>query len=448
MKKKIKISTAIPASMSGFLSTENPHLTTATLRVFHSGETGDGRLFTKKFSDKIAATIGGTPVVARYDKETDDFEGHAASQSVFGFVPEQPALHTEIDSDGNSWLITEVKLFTERHDVGSIAKKIVGRSQSLELDPASIDVKFIYDEEEEFDKIEFHDGNLIGLSVLGLDQQPAFEGSGFFTETIKADKIEELIAKYNTIPTSIVMETGGESMNKELKDEVFVDDQSETKEDIAQATEERKPELDPLAEDIKPAGKTVIEASEETGAEPQTLSEEDNGGTEETIQTIAETEPEPVVETKVVEEPVIETTKDPETVPGNEGEGDDFESEEQPTKEGRVEPETEKDTANATALNSEERTELENYRRADKIGIIGTYSEYLSQDELQEFIDNVDAFGKEQLDKELSFKSMQALRNKTENKPTFAFNLPSATKSDKASDPVTDAIQNYKRGGQ
>lgn len=447
MKKKIKISTAIPASMSGFQEVENSHLTTATLRVFHSGLTGDGRLFTKKFAAKIAATIGGTPVVAKYDEENDDFEGHANSQSVFGFVPEKPIIRTEIDSDGNSWLFTEVKLFTERHDVGSIARKIVGRAQSLELDPDSIDVKFMYDEEGEFDKIEFHDGNLIGLSVLGYNQAPAFKGSGFFTETIQADKIEELIAKYNNIPTSIVMETGGKSM----KDFENVDDQNVAKDDIKQAITQ-EPQYDPVLEPT--VEEEILEDPVVEEEVPEVLAVEPEAETsneEDAAEPIVQDEPvieDPVDEPEaVVEEPVVE---EPEAVtPEDEGEGDAFESEteaESSTEEIGVEPQAEEIPTDTPTFSDADREELESYRRADKIGIIGSYAEYLSEDELKEFETNVDAFSKEELDRELSFKAMQLLRNKTENKPTFAFNVPTKN-TNKASDPIADAIKNY-RGEQ
>ena len=425
MKKKISISTAIPAHMSGFSETENPHLTTASLKVFHSGLTQDGRFFTKKFADKIAATIGGTPVVAKYDMEELDFIGHAYEQSVFGFVPEDPKITTEEDENGNSWLITDVKLFTERHDVGKIARKIVGHAQSLELDPDSIDVEFIEDEDGEFERIEFHDGDLIGLSVLGVYQEPAFEGSGFFTKTLQVDKVEELIAKYNAIPTSIVMETGGESMNKEiifegkgfkifrLEGKIIVEDTDGTENDITAA----------LSVEVKE------EAVEEDAADEETPAEE-----EATVEDVVKEEPE---EDEAVEEVKEEPVEEGDGAEDAEEEGDKPE----PAKEEPgLEPEAAEAAANATALNNAEREELENYRRADKLNIIESYSEYISEEDLTEFKTNVDAFSKEELDKELSYSAMQTLRGKKETKPTFAFNLKASASKDK--DPVADLIKN------
>ena len=434
MKKKISISTAIPAHMSGFSKTENPHLTTATLKVFHSGLTQDGRYFTKKFADKIAATIGGTPVVAKYDMEELDFIGHAHEQSVFGFVPENPIIGSEEDENGNSWLVTDVKLFTERHDVGKIARKIVGHSQSLELDPDSIKVEFVEDEEGEFERIDFHDGDLIGLSVLGIQQEPAFEGSGFFTKTLQVDKVEELIAKYNAIPTSIVMETGGESMTKEIifegkgfkifrtEGKIIVEDTDGTENDITAALSVEPEEAEETVEEE--------EVKEETPEAEEELNVED-----------VVKEPEVKEEVPTVDNTIIEELEDP-VIKGDEAEDAEGQGEEpEPVKEeSGLEPEAAKAAADATALNQAEREELENYRRNDKLATIDSYSEYISEEDLEEFKINVDAFAKEELDKELSFSAMQTLRGKKETKPTFAFNLKA--KEGKGSDPVADAIRN------
>ena len=217
MNIKNKFSTSIPASLSNFK--EEGQLTRATLKVFHKGLTEDGRYFTKSFADKLAATIGGTPVVAKYNSDTDDFEGHAEEQSVFGFVPEAAEIKFETDSTGREWLLTDVRLFTKREDVGSIARKIIGKAQSLELDPENLKYDVIFNDEGDT-QINFLDGDLIGLSVLGSLEAPAFSGSGFFKaledEEFEESYIEKLIAKYNSISKEVVIEDGGESVDKRI----------------------------------------------------------------------------------------------------------------------------------------------------------------------------------------------------------------------------------------
>lgn len=447
-RKQIKISTAIPAELSGFVIKGNSHLSSAKLKVFHTGMTSDGRTFTKKFADKIAATIGGTPIVARYDEEKDDFKGHHHSQSVFGFVPEVPVIGFESDGDGNTWLVTDVRLFTERHDVGRIAKKIIGQPQSLELDPESVRVDFIYGDDDELERMDFQDGDLIGLSVLGLDQSPAFTGSGFFSKAPEADELKQLIAKYNTIPKEVVIETGGELMDKEM---IFETDGFEIyREDNRIFVNNVKDgALDDITDAVTPV---IIPATEiediatENPVDPvDPIDEEAAEEEEEDLPEALSEDAEPEVIEDPVEEPEEEAVTEDEATdaqdPTDEGDGDEFESEEETQEpvELDLEPETEESASDTSALSKEERNELENYRRNDKINIINGYSEYLSEAQLQEFKTKVDEFDIDNLEKELSFVSMQSLKNKTNTKPSFSFDRSSARETDS----LTDAFSKY-----
>ena len=63
-----------------------------------------------------------------------------------------------------------------------MAKKIVGKSHSLELNPADTKYKVNKDSKGNFIDLEFTEGSLLGLSVLGDDEKPAFSGSEFFKE--------------------------------------------------------------------------------------------------------------------------------------------------------------------------------------------------------------------------------------------------------------------------
>lgn len=88
-------------------------------------------------------------------------------------------------------------LYTERPDtVGEIAKKIVGHSQSLELDPRTVKYIVNYDERKHFKNIEFTAGTFVGVSVLGDDQEPAFTGSAFFESNEQFNKKMEILRNY------------------------------------------------------------------------------------------------------------------------------------------------------------------------------------------------------------------------------------------------------------
>lgn len=176
----------IPATLTAFSSeeeAENKRFTRCKLKVFYVGMTADKRLFTESFSADALKTLPLCPVVAYYDKEKEDFVGHATEQQILGVVdPTVEPTFEKDENDGNTWAVCDVVLYTERPDqVGEIAKKVVGKSQSLELNPATLKYKINYDEKKHFKNLEFTAGEIIGLSVLGDDQKPAFTGSAFFS---------------------------------------------------------------------------------------------------------------------------------------------------------------------------------------------------------------------------------------------------------------------------
>lgn len=178
-----KIPSNVPVFIQDVKSQENGRYSTAKLKVFYQGETADHRLFTKKFSDKVIETLPSTPVVGFYSEEGDDFIGHNTIQYVYGHVPETASIeYVKDEESGNTFVITDVILYTERKDnIGEVARKIVGKQHSLELDPDTLEYKVNRDKNGRFLNIEFLSGQFIGLSVLGDNETPAFTGSCFFT---------------------------------------------------------------------------------------------------------------------------------------------------------------------------------------------------------------------------------------------------------------------------
>lgn len=426
-KNKIKISTAIPASLSEFEMSEstNSHLTSATLKVFHTGKTVDNRVITQSLANKIKETIGGTPIVARYDEEAEDFQGHYYSQSVFGFVPENPDVRIEKDHYGNEWLITNVKLFTEREDVGRIAKKIIGQAQSLELNPETIEYNLRYEEGSEQPEIELINGDLIGLSVLGNEQNPAFAGSGFFEVSENRDLIKEMISKYNNIPTEILVETGGETMEdfetvKKKKDEEGAN---------------TDPILDEVTEPVEP------EEPEVPGTDPE---EEDNDGEGTDTPEVDEEAPEEAVEDETVEPEEVVDDSTEGTPEGDADAGEAGFEEKAEEAEIGLEPETEEDSADTFALNKAERDELNNYRKEHKIRIVDSYNEYLSEEQRQTFIDNIDSYEIDSLEKEVAFVGMKSVKeNKVEEKQTTSFTFLQRQSEKRVKDDVGALINKY-----
>lgn len=158
------------------------NFTRCQLAVFYEGETPDHRYFPHSFSVKLKDKLPYTPVVAYYDPDKEDFVGHNKEQQIYGIVdPTKEGRFVTLD-DGNKWCICDVVLYTDRPDMtGKIASKIVGHKQSLELNADTLKYRVNYDENKHFKNFEFIDGDLLGVSVLGADEKPAFTGSQFFT---------------------------------------------------------------------------------------------------------------------------------------------------------------------------------------------------------------------------------------------------------------------------
>ncbi len=90
-------------------------------------------------------------------------------------------------------------LYTGRLDrTGEIAQKIVGKQHSLELNPENTTYEIRKDENGKIQNIEFVSGSLLGLSILGDNETPAFRGSGFFTQSA-ALFTEEIRSSLNSL---------------------------------------------------------------------------------------------------------------------------------------------------------------------------------------------------------------------------------------------------------
>lgn len=101
--KKRTINCSIPATLS--FSTEeqkdSERFTRGKLRVFYEGETPDHRLFTQAFSEELIKSLPYTPIVSHYDKDKDDFVGHATQQAIYGIVDPRSEVVFEKRDDGN-----------------------------------------------------------------------------------------------------------------------------------------------------------------------------------------------------------------------------------------------------------------------------------------------------------------------------------------------------------
>lgn len=225
-KEELIVPASVPAQVleipnSNFnLAYKNELITHVKLRVFYQGLTKDRRLFTEEFSNRLLTSLPQTPVVGYWDNETEDFVGHNHTQFIYGYVPENAKFGFETDPDGSKWAVTEVVLFTGRGDnIGKVAQKIIGKKHSLELDSGSMKYSVKRNPDGQMQHIELQEAKFVGLSVLGDNQAPAFEGSAFFTDkgikTCELGKcVEEVKEKYSVFLSNTDKKIGGEDVNK------------------------------------------------------------------------------------------------------------------------------------------------------------------------------------------------------------------------------------------
>lgn len=171
-------------------------LTKARLRLFYLGKNRNRGFMTEEFASKLLKTLPYTPVVGIYDNRIDDFLGHSIDKEearTYGVAAANPNITKEkyLDKDGveREYYCADVILHTGRF---SNAKKIIGKKHSLELDKNSIKGEWRKIDGQEY--FFYSDARFLGLSVLGDNKEPCFEGSAFFS---LIDEYNECLKKIN-----------------------------------------------------------------------------------------------------------------------------------------------------------------------------------------------------------------------------------------------------------
>ena len=426
-----KINYSIPATITSFKEGNNPLLTYCKLKVFYIGETADKRLFTKEFSDKLMKTLPQVPVVARYDDSQEDFSGHDQTQYVYGYVPETTNLEF-VEEDGKTYAVTDIVLFTGRNDnIGEVAKKIPGKSQSLELDPNTIKYTINKDSQGKFKNMEFTDGAITGLSVLGDDQNPAFSGSEFFTEMSEEQLVAAFVSLFDKVETKSQEDDGGVQMDKFL--EFIKKTHSEEYNELYDAF--KKSDLcGDWAAIVQSDDSTIVYYTwTDEGVKyyraNYTRSEEDaiefsdavevkaRYLTEDEIDSTFEAVVEPKVDPEFKEEDNKEEDNEDEDKEDFVEEEDDKEtdSDDEDKKDYRKDDEDKSKCSISTeefealqAKLDEANAALNVYKRADKEAVITKYTELMTEEQTTEFNAKLDTLSADELEKELKIATYEA----------------------------------------
>ena len=190
----------------------NDVITKARCRIFYKYGNRNGTYITDEFAEKLVATLPYTPIKGIFDQETDDYTDHGISRNkglIYGIVPENPnfAWEPHLDDDGVTriYACSDVYLFTALY---SEANVIVERPQSMELYAKNIKGSWQYIDGKRY--YVFTEGCFLGLSVLGKEVEPCFEGASFYSLCNSLNEIVSKMEKY------VLNEGGSSTLNNEL----------------------------------------------------------------------------------------------------------------------------------------------------------------------------------------------------------------------------------------
>lgn len=257
-----KIPTTFVGEIAEGLTQVSPEISKARLRIFYKGFNRNQGYITDEFAEKLLSSLPYTPVVGIFNDLVKDFGGHNQDRNVakiYGVVPQDPhfAWEDHLDSDGvmRTYACTDVYLFTGRYDA---AKLIPGKQQSMELDTKTIRGDWQVINEYGQEGFVYTDAQFIGLSVLGDDKTPCFEGSAFY----------ELVSQFNDFMAAKTS-NGGNDMALEITKPVAGSDQVESEIDAA-ASATPAESSDPSTEQIEdttdstPSNESAAETADET----------------------------------------------------------------------------------------------------------------------------------------------------------------------------------------
>ena len=305
-----KIPTTFVGEIIGGLEKVTPEISKTRLSIFYKGFNRNQGYITDEFAKKLLSSLPYTPVVGIFNDLVKDFGGHDQDRNVakiYGIVPQEPnvAWEERFDPDGvtRTYACTDVYLYTGRYDA---AKLIPGKQQSMELDVDTIrgDWQTINGQEA----YVYTDARFIGLSVLGNDKTPCFEGSAFF----------ELVNKFNNFMAANTLNGGTDMVLEDTKI-------------VASATEQPETEVEQVVE-ATPEGPEEVTQSEES-----TETAADNGDSVESESDAAEDTPDGDSEK---EEPEKEENKDNDDGSAKEEEEDTPSDSETPKEEEKKEEES------------------------------------------------------------------------------------------------------------
>lgn len=356
-------------------------------RIFYRGKNRNFSYISDEFAEKLISTLPYTPVKGIYNEEDKDFAAHSIPSEgrIYGVVPEKNNFRWEkhLDDDGieREYACVDVIYYTGIYEEAS---EINTKAQSMELYRPSIQGSWkVIDGEEYF---VFEDASFLGLQVLGEKVEPCFEGASFFAlyEDLikKIEEKEKEVEQYTEASTEETPTEETEKVEEENKGEVEeeVTEAPEADAEVApEASEETEPEtpVEDVTEDAPSASEEKVEEVEETS----------DGN-------VAEAESGENFSTKISE---LETTISTLTMERDNAFSKITEL------EGKIQE--------LTGLCETLSTYKKNIEDTKKLAIINEYADKLSEEVLERYRSNLDAYSENDLDMHLFYEMKKATPN-------------------------------------
>ena len=249
-------------------------------RVFYEGPNVNRTIISPDVAKEMIKTIPGTPIVGRFNSESDDFEGHGEGQIAYGFVPLDPnPMKVEITEDyyglpvKRTYYEVDAVIWDGRFPE---AKKILDeeKSLSMELNPETLEGDLeIYDDKT---YLKITNAEFYGITVLGDGHTPCFKDAKFL------QTYTSMLSAYEALIKGQESNKGGKDMpeTEEMVVEVEEKDATIKNEEISveETPETPEEEVEEVVEST-PAEEGIEEGTEEETEVEETAdseSEEDN----------------------------------------------------------------------------------------------------------------------------------------------------------------------------
>ena len=238
--------------------------------IAHTGENLNYSIFTKESLEKMSETLPYVPIVGYIEKneeDENDFSDHRNSITIkdgdvnieymchaYGFIPEGAKSSFEI-RDGKEWLVGEGYLWTKfEKSVDIFSNSNNSKSQSMEID--NID-GFIDNE----GRVNVDNARFSALCILGDNVAPGMQGSTIemFNANSVKDEIKEMVYEFS--------KKGDKSLKKDTEEKVEESAEEKGKKTKTNAKEAKtdsdKKDTEEKVEDVKKNAKKEDEVDED-----------------------------------------------------------------------------------------------------------------------------------------------------------------------------------------